>query len=100
MRASYIVKILTYILLQIFKGLIPLSFDLKALGSEEVAFGASCAGEGDGEAEVVYCLSEGMDAGEEQTSDVEVAPIVVLGALYAFVYAVQCVFPFLHVALK
>ena len=41
-----------------------------------------------------------MDAGEQQSSHVEVAPVVVLGALDALVYAVQRVLPFLHVGLE
>lgn len=78
MRASYIVNILTYVLLQILKRLVALSLDLQALGAQQVAFGAGGAGERDGQAEVIYCLSEGVDAGEQQTPHVEVAPVVVL----------------------
>lgn len=73
---------------------------MQALGAQEVAFWAGGAGESDREAEVVYGLSKGVDAGEEKPSDVEVAPVVILGAFDAFVDAIQCVFPLLHVALE
>lgn len=74
--------------MQIFKGLVPFSLDLEALGSQEVAFRAGGSGESYREAEVVYGLSERVYAGKEQASDIEIAPVVVLGALDAFVDAI------------